>query len=93
MKKNKIIGIAFLCVLLAMIVFNSCEKYNETYAVNADKCSLCKQCIAVCGQHAITYVEGTDSTAGSVVIDRNKCVACGKCAQACSSNAIYTDDE
>lgn len=88
MKNNKIIGIAFGFVLLAMIIFNSCETYVETYTVNADKCSLCKECVAVCGQHAITYVGATDSTAGSVVIDQNKCVACGKCVQACSSNAI-----
>lgn len=76
-------------VLGAMVAFNSCEKYSLTYTINDDKCSLCKECIAVCGQHAISYIDSGDSIPGKMVIDPDKCMGCGKCINACSTNAIH----
>jgi ferredoxin len=85
--KNILFGIFFISIIALMFVFNSCDKYSTTYAVNDSKCALCLQCVSVCGQHAISVQ--SDGTTQYVVIDENKCIGCGKCSNACSYKAIY----
>jgi len=88
-KQNKIVGFLFLAVIIGMIIFNSCDQYETTYAVDASKCSLCLSCISVCGQHAISLQ--TNGTTEYIVIDKDKCIGCGKCFNACSYKAISSD--
>jgi ferredoxin len=91
-KRNRIIGTSFFLVLAAMIVFNSCEAYTETYSVNTSDCTLCLACITACGQHAISLVSGNGTTtADHIVIDKDRCVGCGKCYKACSYKAISSN--
>lgn len=91
-RRNKSIGIVFFGILLVMLIFNSCGEYNKVYAIDKSKCSLCQQCISVCGNHAISYIDTGDTTTDYIVIDSKKCVGCGKCIKACSSKAIYSAD-
>jgi NAD-dependent dihydropyrimidine dehydrogenase PreA subunit len=86
-KRNRIFSLTFVSILVAMTIFNSCSKYDTTYAVNDSKCALCLKCVAVCGQHAISVQ--TSGTTQYVVIDKDKCIGCGKCYNACSYKAIY----
>lgn len=86
---NKAFGLTFVAILLAMIIFNSCNKYDNTYSVDNSKCALCKSCISVCGQHAISLV--TSGTTEYVVIDQDKCIGCGKCYNACTYKAISSN--
>lgn len=85
-KRNKLFGLTFLLVIVAMTVFNSCEKYDKTYTVDSSKCALCLSCISVCGQHAIS-LQGSGSSQ-YILIDEDKCIGCGKCYNACSYKAI-----
>lgn len=87
-KRNRLFGFTFFSIFLAMIVFNSCDKYDMVYAVNDSKCSLCLECVAVCGNHAISVQ--TNGSTQYVVIDKDKCIGCGKCYNACSYKAIYS---
>jgi ferredoxin len=88
-KRNRIIGSSFFLVLMAMIVFNSCSQYSDTYSVDTSKCTLCMACITVCGQHAISLVSGNGTTTPDhIVIDKNRCIGCGKCYNSCSYKAI-----
>ena len=88
-KKNRIFGCSFIAVIAMMMIFNSCEKYDSTYAVDTSKCSLCLSCISVCGQHAIS-LQGSGSSE-YILIDKDKCIGCGKCYNACSYKAIYSN--
>lgn len=88
-KKNRIFGCSFIAVIAMMMIFNSCEKYDSTYAVDTSKCALCLSCISVCGQHAIS-LQGSGSSE-YILIDKDKCIGCGKCYNACSYKAIYSN--
>jgi 2-oxoglutarate ferredoxin oxidoreductase subunit delta len=88
-KKIRALGLSFFVVLSAMIVFNSCDKYSNTYAVDTSKCSLCLTCVSVCGQHAISVVGS--GTSEYVHIDEDRCIGCGKCYNSCTYKAIYSD--
>jgi ferredoxin len=87
-KRNRVWGFTFLSILAAMVAFNSCSKYDTTYAVDDTKCALCLKCVAVCGQHAISVL--SNGSTQYVVIDEDKCIGCGKCTNACSYKAIYS---
>jgi ferredoxin len=91
MEKNKniVFGISFFFVLVAMVIFNSCGKYDNTYSVDNTKCSLCMECISICGQHAIS-VNGS-GTSEYITINTDKCIGCGKCYNACSYRAISSN--
>lgn len=88
-RKNSIFSLSFVAVIVAMIVFNSCDKYENTYSVDDSKCAACLECISVCGQHAISLV--TSGTTKYVTIDQDKCIGCGKCYNTCSYHAISGD--
>lgn len=88
-KYNKILGLVFITVVLAMAIFNACSKYDRTYAIDDSKCALCLSCITVCGQHAISL--DTSGSTKRVVIDKNKCIGCGRCYNACKYNAISSN--
>lgn len=89
LKNRKVLGFTFFAVLAAMIVFNSCDKYDTTYTVDDSKCALCLKCISVCGQHAIS-LQGS-GTSQYILIDKDKCIGCGKCYNTCSYKAITSD--
>jgi len=93
-KKNNIIfGTLFSIVLVGLLIFNGCQKsYNEVYAIDTQKCAACLECVAVCGQHAITVVGYNINGADSLVIDQNRCVGCMKCVQVCTYDAINPAD-
>lgn len=55
--------------------------------VDANKCSACGACVAVCAYDAIT-IQGDKA-----VIDFNKCKLCGSCVEACPSEAIAMTKE
>jgi NAD-dependent dihydropyrimidine dehydrogenase PreA subunit len=88
-KQNRVFGLSFLGTIAAMIIFNSCSKYTDTYSINNDKCALCLSCVSVCGQHAIS-VQGSGSSE-YVTIDQDKCIGCGKCYNACKYGAISSN--
>jgi NAD-dependent dihydropyrimidine dehydrogenase PreA subunit len=88
-KESKVLGFSFLAVFAAMIIFNSCDKYDTTYSVDDSKCALCMSCISVCGQHAISLV--TSGSSEYIHIDEDKCIGCGKCYNACSYKAISSN--
>jgi NAD-dependent dihydropyrimidine dehydrogenase PreA subunit len=88
-KNNRVFSLSFFAVILAMIIFNSCGKYEKTYTVDDSKCAACLECISVCGQHAISLV--TSGSTKYVTIDQDKCIGCGKCYNACSYRAISGD--
>ena len=50
--------------------------------VKADKCTMCRACMSVCGAAAI------DPVVDSVRIDETRCTGCGECVQRCSAGAI-----
>lgn len=50
--------------------------------VKADKCTLCKACLSVCGSSAIEPVQN------AVRINEEKCTGCGECIQRCPAGAI-----
>jgi ferredoxin len=85
-KQNRVFGLSFIGVVAAMIIFNSCSKYTDTYSIDTTKCALCLSCVSVCGQHAIS-VNGS-GTSEYVSIDKDKCIGCGKCFNACKYDAI-----
>lgn len=87
--RNRVFGLSFMIVITGMVIFNSCNKYDKTYAVDNSKCSLCLSCVSVCGQHAISVLGS--GTSKQVVIDKDKCIGCGKCYNACSYKAITSE--
>lgn len=49
--------------------------------VDADHCSLCAACVAVCPVDAISITD-------QVAIDHNNCTGCGRCVAACPQDAL-----
>ncbi|MBR7088100.1 MAG: glycyl-radical enzyme activating protein [Mogibacterium sp.] len=57
------------------------QKFEPELQVDAQKCTGCGRCAAVCPHDAITI-----SPEGKAVIDRAKCTVCGKCEDVCIGN-------
>ena len=56
------------------------QSYQKEIMHFQDKCVLCKTCISVCPQNAISLLENVITT------DKSKCTLCGKCANFCINN-------
>jgi len=84
---KKITGWLFMAILLMMLVMNACQKTGVVYRIDQAKCNLCKQCVPVCGYHAISMVK-SELDRDTLIIDPNKCVGCGECVIVCPVDAI-----
>jgi ferredoxin len=84
---KRLSGILFILTLLAMLSVNSCQQTGTLYSINQDSCTLCKECIKVCGYNAI-YMVKSENDRDTLIIDPNKCVGCGECTIACPVDAI-----
>ena len=74
-------GIAGVAVVGSLAA--SCNKDDGVYAIDASKCTGCKDCFSSCAYNAITM-------SGDVaVISASQCVGCGKCVSQCNDDAIY----
>lgn len=70
----------------AMVLIDKGEQEMEpnVAAINADKCSGCHVCLAMCPYTAIAF----DESAKVAVINEALCKGCGTCVGACPSKAI-----
>lgn len=58
------------------------QKVAEEISYIAHKCIGCGRCVAVCPEHAHSFVDGVH------IFDRSKCKVCGKCAEECVAEAL-----
>jgi heterodisulfide reductase subunit A len=70
--------------VLSVIDSGSVSMEATTSVIDAEKCSGCKICIALCPYNAITFDEEKKAS----VINEALCKGCGTCAAACPSAAI-----
>lgn len=69
---------------LALVDKGYVEMEPNTAFVDADACSGCKSCIALCPYHAIDFDENTKKA----LINEALCAGCGTCVASCPSGSI-----
>lgn len=87
---KKISAILFFVTLITGIIVNACHETDDFYMINQTNCTLCNECIPVCGYHAI-YTITSETEPDRLYIDPNKCMGCGECVKACKYNAIENE--
>ena len=60
-------------------IIGACEP-----AVGEAPCSLCRKCLEVCGEDALSLAE----TAERPAVDRDRCVKCGQCIRVCPTGTL-----
>ena len=95
--KSKFFRLSFFTLLGIMILVNSCEKIQQIFSINTEKCVRCNLCVPTCGYAAISIDSVAYVTADSfsytttLTIDPQKCVGCGECNLICPEGAIASN--